>query len=92
MLWYNSLKWQKDTMKTILGEGGRIVIPVGYRKAMGLKPGDELLLTLDNDELRVVSTRKAVARAQALVRKYVPEGVSLVDELIKERREEASRE
>ena len=79
-------------MKTKLREGGRIVIPAKYRKAMGLNPGDEVLLTLEDDELKLVSTRRAIARAQALIREYIPEGVSLVDELIKERREEASRE
>jgi AbrB family looped-hinge helix DNA binding protein len=79
-------------MKTTISEGGRIVIPSKYRKAMGLNPGDEVLLTLEDDELKIVSTRKAIARAQALVRKYVPEGVSLVDELIRERREEVSRD
>jgi vacuolar-type H+-ATPase subunit H len=31
-------------------------------------------------------------RAQAIVRQFVPEGVSLADELIAERRREAERE
>lgn len=31
-------------------------------------------------------------RAQAIIRQFVPEGVSLVDELIEERRREAERE
>jgi vacuolar-type H+-ATPase subunit H len=34
----------------------------------------------------------AIKRAQEIVRKYVPEGISLADELIRERREEAGRE
>ena len=79
-------------MKAVIGEGGRIVIPAPYRKAMGLKPGDEVILVLENDILRMVSPRKALARVQEMVRKYVPEGVSLSEELIKERREEANRE
>jgi vacuolar-type H+-ATPase subunit H len=33
-----------------------------------------------------------VERARAIVRKYVPEGVSLVDELIADRRREAEEE
>jgi hypothetical protein len=33
-----------------------------------------------------------VRRAQEIVRKHVPEGVSLADELIAERRAEAARE
>ena len=33
-----------------------------------------------------------IERAQRIVRRYAPVGVSLVDELIRERREEAARE
>ena len=79
-------------MRSTIGEGGRLVIPAAVRKAMGIEPGDEVSLTLEDAELRIISTRKAIERAQALVRKYVLEGVSLVDELIRERRDEASRE
>ncbi len=78
-------------MKTIIREGGRLVIPAAYRKALGIKPGDEVLLTLEDGEIRVVSTRQAVARAQTLLRRYIPKGRSLSEELIKERREEAAR-
>ncbi len=76
-------------MKTKIREGGRMVIPAEYRKALGLKPGDEVLLTLEDGEIRIVSTRQAVARAQTLVRRYIPKGRTLSEELIKERREEA---
>ena len=41
---------------------------------------------------RLISPRLAIKRAQALVRAYVPEGVSLVDDLIAERRREAALE
>ena len=78
-------------MKTKIREGGRLVIPAEYRKALGLKPRDEVLLSLEDGEIRVVSTRQAVARAQTLVRHYVPKGRSLSEELIKERREETAR-
>ncbi len=78
-------------MKTIIREGGRLVIPAAYRKALGIKPGDEVLLTLEDGEIRVVSTRQAIARAQTLLRHYIPKGRSLSEELIKERREEAAR-
>jgi AbrB family looped-hinge helix DNA binding protein len=78
-------------MKTIIREGGRLVIPAAYRKALGIKPGDEVLVTLEDGEIRVVSTRQAIARAQLLLRRYIPKGRSLSEELIKERREEAAR-
>ncbi len=78
-------------MKTKIQEGGRLVIPAAYRKALGLQPGDEVLLMLEDGEIRVISTCQAVARSQALLRRYIPQGRSLSEELIKERREEAAR-
>ncbi len=77
-------------MKTIIGEGGRLVIPAAYRKALNLKPGDEVMLVLEDGEIRVVSRRQAIARAQNLVRRYVPKKRSLSEELIQERKEEAT--
>lgn len=80
------------TTKTKIREGGRLVVPAQYRKALQLKPGDEVQLTLEDGEIRIISSRQAIARAQAIVRRYVPSDRSLANELIRERREEASRE
>ncbi len=79
-------------IKTKLGQSGRIVIPTEYRRRLGLKSGDEIIMRMDDRGLHLYTPAQAVARAQALVRRYVPEGRSLSDELISERREEASRE
>ena len=76
--------------KTKLGEGGRVVIPAEYRKSLGLKPGDEIILILEDGELRLLTPQRAVQRAQALVRRYIPKGRSLAGELTRERREEAA--
>ena len=75
-------------LRTRIGEAGRLVIPASHRKALGLKTGDEVVLVLEEDELRVMTPQTAVRRAQALVRQYVPRERSLVGELIRERREE----
>ena len=75
-----------------LGEGGRLVIPAEYRKALGVKTGDELVLILEDKTMRVLTPHEAIKRAQAVVRSYVPEGVSLSDELIADRRKEAKLE
>jgi AbrB family looped-hinge helix DNA binding protein len=75
-----------------LNENGRIVIPAAMRDALQIKPGDELLLHLEDGELHVTTRMQRIRRAQELVRRYVPEGVSLADELIAERREAAKRE
>ena len=79
-------------VRTRVGSGGRVVIPAEYRKAMGVEPGDEVVIVLEDEEIRIVSLRHAVARAQSLVRRHVPVGESLVDELISDRRQEAKRE
>lgn len=50
------------------------------------------LLRAENSEFARLTIRERMTRAQALVRKYVPETVSLADELIAERRREAARE
>ena len=77
---------------TQIGEGGRVVIPAVMRAALGVQVGDTVLLRFDDGELRILTPRQALRRAQELVRQYVPEGVSLADELIAERRLEAARE
>lgn len=71
---------------------GRVVIPAPYREALGIKAGDEVILRMEDDELRITTMKRRIERAQRLVRKYVKPGVSLVDELIAERREAANRE
>jgi AbrB family looped-hinge helix DNA binding protein len=85
-------EWQDSNMKTLIGNGGRLVIPSQYRKALGLKPGDEVQLVLENDEIRVISTKQAISRAQAIVRRYIPPNRDLSAELIRERRDEAKND
>jgi len=77
------------SIKTKMSNGGRIVIPVAYRKELGINPGDDIVLTLEEGEIRLITAGQAVKRAQKLVRRYVPENASLSEELIEERREEA---
>jgi AbrB family looped-hinge helix DNA binding protein len=73
-------------------KGGRLVVPVKLRRALNIKAGDEVVARLENDSIRLIPVGQAVNRAQKVVRQYVPQGVSLVDELIKARREEARGE
>lgn len=75
-----------------VNENGRVVIPAAFRKAVGIKAGDEVILRVEDDELRITTMKKRIERAQRHARKYVKPGVSLVDELIAERREAAKRE
>ena len=49
-------------------------------------------MRLDEEGLRLYTPAQAVAWAQALVRRHIPEARDLADELISERRAEAERE
>ena len=75
-----------------VNENGRVVIPASFRKALGINVGDEVVLRMVDDELRITTLKRRVERAQRLVRKHVKRGTSLVDELIAERREAARNE
>ena len=81
-----------EIKKTKIGKGGRIVLPANFRKVLGVKPGDELILSLRDGELRIFTPRQAIKRAQGMLRRYIPEGRSLSEELIQERRIEGARE
>lgn len=81
-----------DEIKVTLDKGGVVVIPAEYRKALGWREGDSLILSIDDKGIRIASTQAAISRAQDLVRQYIPQGRHLVDELIAERRLEAGDE
>ncbi|PYX07440.1 MAG: AbrB family transcriptional regulator [Acidobacteria bacterium] len=75
-----------------VNENGRVVIPAAFRKALGINAGDEIVVRMVDDELRITTLKRRLERAQRLVRKHVKPGTSLVDELIAERREAARDE
>ncbi len=79
-------------IRTRVAEGGRIVLPAEYRRALGLRVGDEVILHLENGAVRILTPQEAIRRAQALVRRNVPQDRSLADELIAERRAAAADE
>lgn len=71
---------------------GRVVIPASFRKALGIHPGDQIVLRVEGDELRITTLRNRIREAQKLVQPYLEPGQSLADELIQERREAAKHE
>ena len=76
-----------------LDDQGRLAIPSSWRRKYGLKPSNELILSEEPDgSLRILTPEQGVLRAQELVRRYIPENISLSRELREERREEARRE
>jgi AbrB family looped-hinge helix DNA binding protein len=78
--------------RTRVNENGRVVIPASFRQRLGIQAGDEVVLELQDDELRITTLKSNIERAQRLVRKHVKPCTSLADELIAERREAARNE
>lgn len=76
-----------------LAVGGRIVIPVEHRRALGIEIGDEVIVRLADGELRIMTRAEAIKRAQAKVTKHTSKKQrSLVDELSLERQAEAGND
>ncbi len=79
-------------VKGRIAEGGRILVPAAYRKALGLATGDTILIELSGEELRIRPVRSALRRLQDKLKTYAPADGLVSEELIAERRAEASRE
>lgn len=87
-----SVPFEGDDAKARAMPDGSVVIPASLAAQLGAAPG-ETLVALERDGGLWIATRAASrAHAQALVRKLVPEGISLVDELLAQRRQEAEEE
>lgn len=74
-----------------VGPKGRVVVPAPIRRELGIEEGTELLARVEGDGIVLEPRSAAVKRIQALFA-HIPRDVSLVDELIAERRQEARRE
>ncbi len=74
-----------------VGPKGRVVVPAPIRQALGIEEGTELMARIEGDGIVLEPRSAALRRLQALFA-HIPRDVSLVDELIDERREEARRE
>jgi len=72
--------------------GGRFVLPSKLRKELQIKAGDEIVLSLEDGSVRLIPLHQAVRIAQQTVKKYVPKGTSLVEDLIQARKKEAAHE
>lgn len=81
------------TYSAKLIKGGKIVIPADLRRELGFAEGDRLVFERDGEALVVKSHRQVIREIQEALRPYrLPDGRSMVDEFIAERRLEAQRE
>lgn len=78
-------------VEVTIGRQGRLVVPASLRRELGLEAGDVLVARAEDDRL-ILEPRSAVLSRIRSRFEAVPKGVSLVDELLAERRAEARRE
>jgi bifunctional DNA-binding transcriptional regulator/antitoxin component of YhaV-PrlF toxin-antitoxin module len=71
---------------------GSAVVPATAISALSLKQGDPLFVRVQDGEIHLLTKAAVMRRVQSLVREFVPEGVSLVDELLEDRRREVEVE
>ncbi len=95
-----SIKLKKNfrrmkAIRTKLGKNGRVIIPTAFRQNLHLKTGDDIILHMEDSLIYLTTAEQALHRIQKKVRDYMNttgRNISLVDELIAERRKEAERE
>ncbi|WP_052666409.1 AbrB/MazE/SpoVT family DNA-binding domain-containing protein [Nitriliruptor alkaliphilus] len=80
------------TAEVRLGTQGRLVLPREIRDELGAEEGTTYIARVEDGALILESREAVLARMQARLRAAVPPGVSLVDELLAERRSDAARE
>jgi AbrB family looped-hinge helix DNA binding protein len=78
-------------LKTRVDQNGRIVIPAEVRRRLGVEPGDEVVLDVGPNEIRLSSHHAAVGSLKRLVREGVRKPYS-VEEFLKDRRRAAAEE
>ena len=69
-----------------VGDRGRIVLPKELRDELGLHQGDEIAVSVVDGKLTAQTSRAALARVRGMLG-----GTSVVDELLTDRRREASQ-
>jgi AbrB family looped-hinge helix DNA binding protein len=82
-----------ETYTARLEKSGRILIPVAVRRQLGLSEGSQVIVKVEESgALQVSSRSQAVAKVREEIRKYIPAGQDLAEELIRDRRAEVERE
>ena len=74
-----------------VAENGRMNLPADVRRRMGLNGAGRITIEEYEDRIEIRSFEQRMKRVAEIMKPYLG-GPSMVDELIRERREEAARE
>jgi len=74
-----------------VASNGRMVLPASVRRAMGLHGDAKVILTVEDDQVRLSPIGHGVSRAQALYREHAKQ-TRTVDDFVSDRKVEAVAE
>ncbi len=83
---------ESNVSRVRVDSAGRVVIPANVRQHLGIAPGQDLILSEYAQGIRLQTFEQSVKAVQEAFAPYRVAGVSVVDELIREREEEARHE
>jgi len=67
--------------KATVGENGRMILPAKVRKVLNISSGDQIVLLLDGEELKLMSLKQTVKNFQEVIKERNKDNISLVDTL-----------
>ncbi|AOF94695.1 AbrB/MazE/SpoVT family DNA-binding domain-containing protein [Sphingobium sp. RAC03] len=79
-----------DIVRGKIIAGGRVALPADMRRSLGLQNGDTVLIEMNDEEIRIRPARSALRRIQDRLRAFASSEGLVSEELIAERRAEAS--
>lgn len=88
----NGYVMEKQSYRARISGGRRVVLPNEACEKLNLGIGDTVVLDVVGDSVRIRPMTSVVKDVQAMAAKFIRPGESLVDELLRERREEAKRD
>lgn len=80
-----------QTIDVKVASNGRMVLPLSVRKAMGLHGDAKIILTVEDDEVRLTPIGHGVTKAQALYREHAKHARS-TDDFLNDRKADAVAE
>lgn len=78
-----------QTMDIKVARNGRMVLPASVRKAMGLHGDATVILTIEDDQVRLAPIGHGVSRAQALYREHARQART-TDDFLNDRKAETA--
>ncbi len=84
-----SVMMATQTIDIRVAGNGRMILPASVRKAMGLHGDAKVILTIEDDQVRLSPIGHGVSRAQALYRKNAKQ-VRTTDDFLSDRKVEAA--